>query len=147
MQTQTNPFIQVVMNNADEELILKRWQWKFQIEAIYDWSKPPKEEVFDQVRIFCREHQFQFTVREFMKGIVEDREIITKLPAFHVLSGDDEYERTFYPEDSPTMIMLDVIREREATRPSMLAQLKRVFTFKLPTLKRSRLRRMASSDA
>ena len=144
MQPQTNPFIQAVMDNADEELILKRWRWKFHIEAIYDWNKPPKEEVFDQVRIFCREHQFQFIVREFMQGVVEDREIITKLPAFHVLYGNDDYERTFYPEDSPTMIMLDVISEREATRPSMLTQLKRVFTFKLPTLKRKR--RMLSSD-
>ena len=146
MQPQTNPFIQAVMDTTDEELILKRWRWKFQIEAIYDWNKPPKEEVFDQVRIFCREHQFQFTVREFMQGVLEDREIITKLPAFHVLYGNDDYERTFYPEDSPTMIMLDVIRERELVKPSVLSKLKRAFTFKLPTLKRPRLRRMASSD-
>ena len=144
MQPQTNPFIQAVMDNADEELILKRWRWKFQIEAIYDWNKPPKEEVFDQVRIFCREHQFQFIVREFMQGVLEDREIITKLPAFHVLYGNDDYERTFYPEDSPTMILLDVIRERELVKPSVLSQLKRVFTFKLPTLKRKR--RMLSSE-
>ena len=144
MQPHTNPFIQAVIDTADEELILKRWRWKFQIEAVYDWNKPPKEEVFDQARMFCRDHHFQFIVREFMQGIVEDREIITTLPAFHVMFGEDEYERTFYPEDSPMMIMLDVIREREATRPSMLAQLKRVFTFKLPTLKRKR--RMLSSD-
>ena len=147
MQPQTNPFIQAVMDTADEESILKRWRWKFQIEAIYDWNKPPKEEVFDRVRLFCREHQFQFIVREFMQGVLEDREMITKLPAFHVLYGDDDYERTFYPEDSPTMIMLDVIRERELVKPSVLSQLKRAFSFNLPKLKRPRLRRMLSSDA
>ena len=145
MQAQTNPFIQAVMTNADEELILKRWRWKFQIEAVYDWNNPPKDEVFDRVRIFCREHQFHFIVREFMQGIVEDREIITKLPAFHVLYGNDDYERTFYPEDSPTMILLDIIREREVVKLSVLSQLKRAFTFTLPKLKRKR--RMLSSDA
>ena len=145
MQPQTNPFIQGVMDSAEEELILKRWRWKFHIEAIYDWNKPPKDEVFDRVRIFCSEHQFKFTIREFMTGVVEDREMIAKLPAFHVLSGDYEWEKTFYTDDSPTMILLEVIRERDFVRPSMLSQLKRIFSFTLPKLKRSR--RMLSSDA
>jgi hypothetical protein len=76
------------------------------VHAVYDWKKPVKEEVFDEMRIFCKEHHIAHELREFLpEPLQEDREYIERLPAFQIyLEG--EYEKTAYPDD-----LIDILRK------------------------------------
>ena len=75
------------------------------VHGVYDWKKPIKEEVFDEMRIFCKEHHIAHELREFLpEPLQEDREYIERLPAFQIyLEG--EYQKTAYPND-----VIDVIK-------------------------------------
>ena len=72
---------------------------KLMVQAVYDWKKPVKEEVFDKMRIFCTEHHIPYGFREFLpEPLQEDREYIERLPAFQIYL-ESEYEKTAYPDD------------------------------------------------
>ena len=64
--------------------------------------------VFDSVAAFCLENGIVFRIELFSSGVEEDREYVLRLPAFHVYYKE-EYEATFYPEDSVKKVLLKCI--------------------------------------
>lgn len=111
---------------------------KLLVHGVYDWNKPIKEEVFDEVKKFCRENHIVFTIREFTpQNLSEDREEIEKLPAFQIyLEG--EYEKTSYPNDAVKSI-IEILTALDKKPPAPFQ-----WSFKMPTLNFKR-RRVISS--
>jgi hypothetical protein len=115
---------------------------KLTINGLYDWRKPVKEEVFDEMKIFCSENHIAFELREFQPEIlVEDREYIERLPAFQIYIFD-EYERTIYPTDAVSDLKEIVMNlDKKPPKPKR-------WVFKIPTFTlfiRKRVRVAASS--
>ena len=78
---------------------------KLMVHGVYNWKKPVKEEVFDEMRIFCKEYHIAHELREFLpEPLEEDREYIERLPAFQIYL-DGEYQKTAYPDN-----IIDVIK-------------------------------------
>ena len=71
------------------------------------------------------ENGIVFRIEPFSSGVEEDREYVLRLPAFHVYYKE-EYESTFYPEDSVRTVLLECIASLKPKRwwP----------TFKLPVI-------------
>ena len=67
-----------------------------------------QDSVFNTVAAFCLENQIPFHLERFSDGIEEDREYVLRLPACHVYYKDD-YQTTFYLEDSVQKVLLDCI--------------------------------------
>jgi len=66
------------------------------------------DRVYDTVKAFCQEKGIAFRLEAFSDGIEEDREFVVKLPACHVYYKD-EYETTFYPEESVEDILFSIV--------------------------------------
>jgi hypothetical protein len=124
-----NPVIGGVLKETGERLELLRNAHQFRVTAIYDWSKPLKEELFDMARIFCIENKIGFSVRAFDNSLEEDREEVIRLPAFHVYY-DFEYERTVYLEDSIRDSVLEIIAKYKAKKWSFSWPNVRMFSAK-----------------
>ena len=103
----TNPVIETIFTETGHRIELNRTAHLFRITALYDWDKPIKEEVFDQVHQFCKEYKIGFNIRPFDTTTKEDRDEVIKLPGFHVYY-ESEYERTFYLDDNPKEILLEI---------------------------------------
>lgn len=105
---------------------------KLVVHGVYDWKKPIKEEVFDEMKAFCKQYHIIYEFREFLpEPLEEDREQIERLPAFQIyLEG--EYEKTAYPYDLIAVIKAIVVdldkKPPKATRWSF-AFPKFTFTF------------------
>ena len=142
---ETNPYIIQHLEFTQQEKEIKVASHLLEVECVYSEGKVLRDEVFDIVRIFCAEHRIAFSLRPFNSdAFAQDREYITKLPAFHIYYKD-EYEKSFYPGDNPATRIQQVLHEMKAyDKPKKSAwqwpSFPR-FTWKLP--KRSRI---ASSD-
>ena len=109
---QLNPYIiEHLKQNETNELMIK-YASQLLVDGIYQEGKPVKEEIFDSVRIWCSENHVQFMIREFYGGFEEDREMIERLPAFNIYFRN-EYEKTFYPEDSVEKEILKILPQKE----------------------------------
>lgn len=73
------------------------------------------DRVYDTVKAFCQEKGIAFRLEAFSDGIEEDREFVVKLPAFHVYYKD-EYETTFYPEESVEHILFSIVESMTKKR-------------------------------
>ena len=105
------------------------------VHVVYDWKKPIKEEIFDEMRKLCTENHIAHEFREFMpEPLEEDRECIERLPAFQIyLEG--EYEKTAYPDNFITVINEFVMNlDKKAPKPVR-------WTFRLPKLPSFTLKR------
>ena len=124
----TNPFIESYVANSHYQVLLKRYAHKLIITGLFDSSKPVREEQFDDARIYCKTHHITFKLEEFNSGIEEDREMVVKLPAFH-LYLDTEYEMTFYLDQPFSTVLQDFLVKQFDSR----SNLKRSsWTFALP---------------
>jgi hypothetical protein len=111
LPVQTNPYIIEHIAFKEQEKQIMKASHLLEIEGIYHWSKPLKEEVFDLVRIFCATHRIEFSIRMFNSDAFwQDRECLTQLPAFHIYYRD-EYEKSFYCEDDPAIMIQEVLRD------------------------------------
>jgi hypothetical protein len=128
----TNPFIeQSVLLQKERSIIIKHGS-KFTIKGVYDWDKPINEEVFDMMRIFCNEHHIGFTLRPFdSSAYVEDREELTKLPAYQIYIYE-EYEASLYPGPECVSQARCLLLKQEKQLPP---KSKKWFSWKFPTLK------------
>ena len=97
MQT-TNPIF--------ERDVLDKYRRDFHIVGLY--KNRLNDSVFDPVAAFCLENGIAFRLEAFSDGVEEDREYVLRLPAFHVYYKE-EYEATFYPEDSVKKVLLGSI--------------------------------------
>ena len=110
MEAITNPVIESIFTETGHRIEINRVAQLLRITALYDWEKPIKEEVFDQVHQFCKEYRIGFNIRPFDTTTKEDRDEVIKLPGFHVYY-ESEYERTFYLEEDPKEIVLEIIKK------------------------------------
>ena len=142
---ETNPYIIQHLEFTQQEKEIKVASHLLEVECVYSEGKVLRDEVCDGIRVFCAEHRIAFSLRPFNSdAFAQDREYITKLPAFHIYYKD-EYEKSFYPGDNFATQIQQVLREMKAyDKPKKSAwrwpSFPR-FTWKLP--KRSRI---ASSD-
>ena len=129
----TNPYIEGYLETLGEKEDMLRRAHKLIIYGIYQWDKPIHEEIFDPVRIYCKEKNITFHLREFdPEHKEEDREIIIKLPAFN-LHKEGEYVLTFYPHDNYKGIIRDQVRI-----PCIPTNSWSLPTFKFPALTRKK---------
>ena len=110
MEAITNPVIESIFTETGHRIEINRVAQLLRITALYDWEKPIKEEVFDQVHQFCKEYRIGFNIRPFDTTTKEDRDEVIKLPGFHVYY-ESEYERTFYLGEDPKEIVLEIIKK------------------------------------
>lgn len=111
LPVQTNPYILEHIAFKEQKQAIMKASRLLEIEGIYHWSKPLKEEVFDSVRVFCAAHHIEFGIRMFNSDAFwQDRECLTRLPAFHIYYKD-EYEKSFYCEDDPAIMIQEVLRD------------------------------------
>jgi len=104
---------------------LEKYKRDFHIVGLY--KNRLSDTVFDSVAAFCLENGIVFRLEAFSDGIEEDREYVLRLPAFHVYYKE-EYQSTFYPEDSVKKVLLACIAE--FTKKTSW------FSFKFPVFKR-----------
>ena len=143
-QMTTNPVIENYVESSNYHVLLKRYAHKLMIVGVYHWSKPIREEQFDEARLYCKNHHIVFKLEAFNDRIEEDREMIVQLPAFH-LYVDEEYVLTFYSEHRIATVVKDYITnhfdDRHKPNPK--------WSFTLPTISfpifRSK-RRLLSSE-
>jgi hypothetical protein len=126
-QMTTNPIIENYVEDSKYHVLLKRYAHKFMIIGLYHWSKPVREEQFDEARLYCRDHHITFKLEAFNDGIEEDREMIERLPAFH-LYVDEEYELSFYPEQTIAIVVKEYITKNLDKR----SKPKKKWSFTLP---------------
>jgi len=110
MEAITNPVIENIFTGTGDRIEINRVAQVLRITALYDWEKPIKEEVFDKVHQFCKEHRIGFNIRPFDTTTKEDRDEVIKLPGFHIYY-ESEYEQTFYLGDDPKEIVLEIIKK------------------------------------
>ena len=142
---ETNPYIIQHLEFTQQEKEIKVASHLLEVECVYSEGKVLRDEVFDIVRIFCAEHRIAFSLRPFNSdAFAQDREYITKLPAFHIYYKD-EYEKSFYPGDNFATQIQQVLREMKAyDKPKKSAW--RWPSFPRFTWKLSKRSRIASSD-
>lgn len=118
LPVETNPYIIQHIAFKEQEQEIKKASRLLEIEGIYHWNKPVNEEVFDSVRAFCAHYRIEFGIRMFNSDAFwQDRECITRLPAFHIYYKD-EYEKSFYCEDDPAVMIQEVLRETKESKKS-----------------------------
>ena len=116
LPVETNPYIIQHIAFKEQEQEIKKVSRLLEIEGIYHWNKPVNEEVFDSVRAFCAQYRIEFGIRMFNSDAFwQDRECITRLPAFHIYYKD-EYEKSFYCEDDPAVMIQEVLRETKDSK-------------------------------
>lgn len=116
LPVETNPYIIQHIAFKEQEQEIKKASRLLEIEGIYHWNKPVNEEVFDSVRAFCAYYRIEFGIRMFNSDAFwQDRECITRLPAFHIYYKD-EYEKSFYCEDDPAVMIQEVLRETKDSK-------------------------------
>ena len=145
LPVETNPYIIQHLEFTQQEKEIKVASHLLEVECVYSEGKVLRDEVFDGVRIFCAEHRIAFSLRPFNSdAFAQDREYITKLPAFHIYYKD-EYEKSFYPGEDPATQIQQVLREMKAyDKPKKSAW--RWPSFPRFTWKLSKRSRIASSD-
>jgi hypothetical protein len=139
----TNPFIEQSVLLGQERKLLIKHAHKFSVDALYNWGKPIKEEVFDMMRIFCAENHIQFEIRAYNSEVyVEDREEVTILPAYNIYI-EDEFETTLYPNpDCATQLRALILKQEKPRKKKPTPWFS--WTFTVPTIRSKRVP-MASS--
>ena len=143
LPVQTNPYIIEHLDYREQEKEILMASHLLEVEGVYAEGKL-NDAIFDAVRIFCADHRIDFGLRIFNSAaFIQDRESITKLPAFHIYYKD-EYEKSFYPGDVPATQIQEMLREIKAyEKPKRIR-----WSWKLPKIswKWSKKSRIATSD-
>lgn len=142
LPVETNPYIIQHLEFTQQEKEIKLASHLLEIECVYSEGKVLRDEIFNGVRIFCAEHRISFGLRPFnSEAFVQDREYITKLPAFHIYYKD-EYEKSFYPNEDVAKEIVELLRFIKQ-KPAKWKW------FSLPTIKvwKWKSKRIASSSA
>ena len=95
MQGHLNPFIEAGADQRQEVRALNIVRHRILVEALYDEEFPKASPEYERVANVCKSVFVEHDLRPFMRGVFEDREIVKKLPAFHILF-DREWEMTVY---------------------------------------------------
>jgi hypothetical protein len=115
MNPTTNPILQGVIESAERTRLLQRHRFKLSFEAVYNWEKPLKEEIFDNIRTYCHRNSMNFMIRPFNNVMEEDREYIEKLPAIQVYY-EDLWDATFYLDSDFETSLFALLAERDTPK-------------------------------
>lgn len=100
-----NPYITAHLEQMRLKDLLIRHASYMLILGLAKSEETVNDSVYDSVSIYCNQNHIEFKVNLFTSGVYEDSEFVTKLPAYH-LYYKEEYEATFYPEDSLDTVLL-----------------------------------------
>ena len=100
-----NPYISAHIEQMKLKDLLIRHASYMLILGLAKSEETVNDSVYDSVSTYCNHNHIEFKVNLFTSGIREDSEFVTKLPAYH-LYYKEEYETTFYPEDSIDTVLL-----------------------------------------
>jgi hypothetical protein len=138
---QLNPYIEGRLHELDKKANLDTRRHKFSVHGLYMWGKPINEEAYDSAKKYCKENHIEFVLREFYQGMVEDREIVERLPAFHVYY-EEEYMKTFYEGNELESILQEIIEitkaEKANNKISWTRWMSSHLTLSIPTIRFSR---------
>lgn len=118
----TNPIMVEHVEFKFQEKEIMRASHNIEIEGIYPWGRHADESAYESVKKYCTDHRIEFGLREFnSEAFIQDREHITRLPAFHIYYKE-EYEKSFYCGDDPSVFIHEILveerkRKRESKRP------------------------------
>ena len=144
MPVETNPYIIQHLAYTQQEKDIITASRLLEVEGVFAENKLD-DRVFDSVRIFCSEHRIDFGLRVFNSAAFEqDREVLIKLPAFHIYY-EDQYEKSFYPGDSPAIQIQELLYKIKPQKKSQ-AQTGRGWWFPKLSWKWPRKNRIFSSD-
>lgn len=107
MQPTTNPFLQANAELMREKDIMTRHASKLYIIGLCKSENNYDPLEYSSVYNFCKQYYIEFSIQPLSSGIEEDREHVVRLPAYHVYYND-EYECTFYNEDSVSAILISL---------------------------------------
>lgn len=149
MESNINPYIEASIAETKKQDNLNTRRHKFSVHGIYIWGKSIKEEAYDSARIYCKQNHIEFIMRDFFDGFIEDREIVERIPAFHIYY-EGEYKRTFYKGNELEDILQELIEEmKENKRDSWSHTVTQwisqsMNTLNLPVLRSSKTRIVSS---
>ena len=112
MQPTTNPFLEANAELMHEKEIMTRYASKLYIIGLCKSEDNYDPLEYSIVYNFCKKYHIDFDIQPLNSGIEEDREYVTRLPAYHVYCKED-YECTFFNEDSVSAILMSLfIKEK-----------------------------------
>ena len=114
-----NPVLRTHLEDDEFKMKLSSIRYRIRIDALYHWEKPIVESLFDPIRNFCKQNHLHFILRPFNTLNEEDRLYVSKLPAFHIYY-ENEYEMTFYTDQSVETILKEYITAKTMIQSSTL---------------------------
>jgi len=95
MEPRENPVFEQAALERERVRGLNMMRHRLLVESLYNDLTPRPSPEYEKVATLCKRVGVGLEVRPFMRGVYEDREIVERLPAFHILL-DDEWEMTVY---------------------------------------------------
>jgi hypothetical protein len=94
-QSSLNPVFEQAALERERVRGLNIMRHRLLVESLYSDINPRPSPEYDKVAGLCKRVVVGHEVRPFMGGIYEDREMVERFPAFHILL-DAEWEMTVY---------------------------------------------------
>ena len=113
----TNPYIEGYLETLGEKEDMLRRAHKLIIYGIYQWDKPIHEEIFDPVRIYCKEKNITFDNMD---------EIISKMNAAKAVFEDESSDKATIKAQAKILEALIVEIEDRATKDQPEILLKQI---------------------
>lgn len=94
-QSLLNPVFEQAALERERVRALTLMRHRLIVESLNDDLRPRPHPEYEKVASLCKSVGVVVEARPLMRGIYEDREMVERLPAFHILL-DDEWEMTVY---------------------------------------------------
>jgi hypothetical protein len=107
MQARTNPFLLANAELANEKEMMTRHAHLIYIIGLCKSENNYDPSDYSTVYNFCKQYYIEFDIQALSSNIEEDREYVKRLPAYQVYYRD-EYECTFYNEDSISQTLVNL---------------------------------------
>ena len=95
MKPIANPVFEQAALERERTRGLNIMRHRLLVESLYDDLTPRPSPEYEAVASLCKKVLVGHEIRPFMRGIYEDREMVERFPAFHILR-DGEWEMTVY---------------------------------------------------
>ena len=95
MEPIENPVFEQAALERERTRGLNIMRHRLLVESLYDDLTPRPSPEYEVVASLCKKVVVGHEIRPFMRGIYEDREMVERFPAFHILL-DEEWEMTVY---------------------------------------------------
>lgn len=95
MEPIANPVFEQAALERERTRGLNIMRHRLLVESLYDDERPRSSPEYEAVASLCKKVVVGHEIRPFMRGVYEDREMVERFPAFHILL-DGEWEMTVY---------------------------------------------------